>query len=119
MLVVVQIKNVCVEEIALFGGSSIGRGVVNGVLSLSITSGSTESSIEWTSKDLASDESVVALSIKGGVNGVSTIVDGIRVAGRSSKGVVSVTVRSSNQDLELVAVLSVLRVRKCDYIRTS
>lgn len=108
MLVIVQVKNVSVEELALLGGSSIGRGVVNGVLSLSITGGTAQSRIEWTIEDLASDESVVALSIKRCVNGISTIVNGIRVTGNSSDGVVSVTVRSSNQDLELIAVLSVL-----------
>lgn len=96
MLVVVQVEDVSVEEMALLGRSSIGRRVVNCVLGLSITGCSAESGIKRTGEDLASDESVVALGIKRCVNGVSTIVDGIRVAGRSSEGVVSVTVRSSN-----------------------
>jgi hypothetical protein len=108
VLVVVQVDDISVEEDALLGRASIRRRVVNSGLSLSIASCSTEASIKRSSEDLAGDESAVALSIKRCVNGTSTVVDGIRVTSRSSNSVVSVAVWSSNQHLELVAVLSVM-----------
>jgi hypothetical protein len=92
VLVVVQVNDVSVEEGTLLGWRSVGRRVVDSVLSLSVASCSTETGIKGTSEDLAGDESAVALSIEGCINGTSTVVDGIRVASRSSQSVVGVTV---------------------------
>lgn len=108
MLVVVQVENVSVEELALFRRCTISRRVVDSVLSLSITGCGTKSSIKGARKDLAGNEGVEALSIKRGINSTGTIVYGIRVASRGGQGVVSVAVGSSDQDLKLIAVLSAL-----------
>lgn len=108
MLVVVQVENVSVEELALFRRCTLSRRVVDSVLSLSITGCGTKSSIKGAGKDLAGNEGVEALSIKRGINSTGTIIYGIRVASRGGQGVISVAVGSSDQDLKFVAVLSML-----------
>jgi len=98
---IVARQNVSVEELA---SSLVCLQVGSG---LSIASSSAKAGIEGTSsEDLAAEESALTVAINGSVNCSVAVVVGRAEAISGLDGVVHVSVRSSDNDLELASVLS-------------
>jgi hypothetical protein len=114
----VEIKQIGVEEVA-----DLGRGTVLGssgevVLVLSLTMSSAERCVEGSSsEDTRSHESVKGLVIERGIDSSVVKVLNIAETSRYLESLVHVTVGTSDGNLELVAVLSMEKVRRCERTR--
>jgi hypothetical protein len=105
----VEIEDVSVEEIAELDGSAVVRRVGSVVSVLSLAVGSTERSVERTLvEDTAAHVCIIALMVKRSVNGSVVEVLDVTETSRDFEGVVHVTVRTSDGNLELVAPLTVV-----------
>jgi hypothetical protein len=110
----VEVKQVGVEEVADLGRGPILRSSGEVVLSLSLTEGGTERCVEWAGgEDTALDESVITFVIKRSID--SSVVEVLNIAetSRYFKGLVHITVRASDGNLELVAPLSIKMISSC------
>jgi hypothetical protein len=114
----VEIKQIGVEEVA-----DLGRGTVLGssgevVLVLSLAMSGAERCVEGSgSEDTRAHESVKGLVIQRGID--SSVVEVLNIAetSRYLEGLVHVTVGTSDGNLELVAVLSMEKLRICERTR--
>lgn len=104
----VDVENVSVEEVADLWRAAIRSRVSKVVSSLSIAVGGAERSIKGTAAENGRTHvGVIALIVIRSVNGSVTEVAWGGVPRRDDESVVSVTVRASNDDLELVTPLAV------------